>query len=136
MTSPVRALWVLGWALLAVSASSLVAERASVTLVLLMVRVLRVVPWAAESPVVSMVMVLPVASILRVLLPVVVGLVCATVIEIKSPRKCFPLSLIVVDAKADLQTKASNGHGQGLSQKLIGFEPVSLLRASSANKHG
>ena len=58
------------------------------------------------------------------------------VIEIKSPRKCFPLSLIVVDAKADLQTKASNGHGQGLSQKLIGFEPVSPLRASSANKHG
>ena len=57
-------------------------------------------------------------------------------IEIKSPRKCFPLSLIVVDAKADLQTKASNGHGQGLSQKLIGFEPVSPLRASSANKHG
>ena len=34
-------------------------------------------------------------------------------IEIKSPRKCFPLSLIVVDAKADLQTKASNGHGHG-----------------------
>ena len=58
------------------------------------------------------------------------------VIEIKSPRKCFPLSLIVVDAKADLQTKASNGHGQGLSQKLIAFEPVSPLLDSSANKHG
>ena len=39
------------------------------TQVLLMVRVLRVVPWAV---------VLPVASILRVLLPLVVGLVCAT----------------------------------------------------------
>ena len=57
-------------------------------------------------------------------------------IGIKSPRKCFPLSLIVVDAKADLQTKGSNGHGQDLSQKLIGVEPVSPLRASSANKHG
>ena len=41
-------------------------------------RVLRVVPWVAESVVVRMVMVLPVALILRVLLPVVVGLVCAT----------------------------------------------------------
>ena len=40
----------------------------------------------------------------------------ANVIEIKSPRNCFPLSLIVVDAKTDLQTKASNGHSQGLSQ--------------------
>ena len=40
-------------------------------------RALRVAPWVAESPVVPMVMVLPVASILRVLLPVVVGLVCA-----------------------------------------------------------
>ena len=68
----------LGWALLAVSAVSPVAERASVTLVLLMVRVLRMVPWVEESPGVSMVMVLPVASMLRVLLPVVVGLVCAT----------------------------------------------------------
>ena len=77
-TSPVRALWVLGWALLAVSTVSPVAERASVTLVLLMVMVLRVVPWVAESPAVPMVMVLPVASILRLLLPVVVGLVCAT----------------------------------------------------------
>ena len=65
-----------------------------------------------------------------------VEMVVLALIEIKSPRKCFPLSLIVVDAKADLQTKASNGHGQGLSQKLIGFEPVSPLRASSANKHG
>ena len=68
----------LGWALLAVSAGSPVAKQASVTLVLLMVRVLRVVPWVAESPAVPMVMVLPVASILRVLLPVVVGLMCAT----------------------------------------------------------
>ena len=41
-------------------------------------RVLRVAPRVAESPVVPMVMVLPVASILRVLLPVAVGLVCAT----------------------------------------------------------
>ena len=39
-----------------------------------------------------------------------------SLIEIKSPRNCFPLSLIVVEAKADLQTKASNGHSQGLSQ--------------------
>ena len=56
--------------------------------------------------------------------------------EIQSPRECFPLSLIVIDAKADLQTKASNEHGPGLSQKLIGFEPVLPLRAFSANKHG
>ena len=49
-----------------------------VPLALPLERVLRVVPWVAESPVVPMVMVLPVASILRVLLPVVVGLVCAT----------------------------------------------------------
>ena len=41
-------------------------------------RLLRVVPWVAESPVVPMVMVLPVASIFRVLHPVAVGLVCAT----------------------------------------------------------
>ena len=75
---PVRALWVFGRALFAVSGVPLVVERASVTLVLLMVRVLRVVPWVAESPVVPMVKVLPVASILRVLLPVDVGLVCAT----------------------------------------------------------
>ena len=57
-------------------------------------------------------------------------------IGIKSPRNCFPLSLIVVDAKTDLQTKASNGHSQGLSHCMIDFEPVSPLRASSANKHG
>ena len=56
------------------------------------------------------------------------------VIEKKSPGECFPLSLIVVDATADLQTKASNGHGQCLSQKHIGFEPVSPLRASSAKQ--
>ena len=41
-------------------------------------RVLRVVPLLAESPVVQLGMVLPVALILRVLIPVVVGLVCAT----------------------------------------------------------
>ena len=56
--------------------------------------------------------------------------------EIKSPRNCLPLSPIVVDAKTDLQTKASNGHSQGLSQCMIEFEPVSPLGASSANKHG
>ena len=66
------------WALLAVSAVSPVAEWASVTLVLLMVRVFQVVPCMAESPAVPMVVVLPVALILRVLLPVVVGLVSAT----------------------------------------------------------
>ena len=41
-------------------------------------RVLRLPPWVVESPVVQMVMVLPVASFLRVLLHVVVGLVCST----------------------------------------------------------
>ena len=41
-------------------------------------RVLRVVPWVAESPVVPMVMVLPVASIWRLLLPLALRLVCAT----------------------------------------------------------
>ena len=49
-----------------------------VLLVLPVGRVLRVIPWVAESPVVPMVMVLPVASILRLLHPVAVGLVCAT----------------------------------------------------------
>ena len=49
-----------------------------VSLALPVGRVLRVVPWVAESSVVPMVMVLPVASILRVLLPVAVGLACAT----------------------------------------------------------
>ena len=41
-------------------------------------RVLRVVPRVAESPVVPMVTVLPVALAFRVLHPVAVGLVCAT----------------------------------------------------------
>ena len=40
-------------------------------------RVLRAVPWMAESTVVPMVMVLPVVSIVRVLDQVVVRLVCA-----------------------------------------------------------
>ena len=35
-------------------------------------------PWVAESPVLRMVIVLPGASILRLLLPVAVRLVCAT----------------------------------------------------------
>ena len=57
--------------------AGVVAGEAGVPLALPVGRVLRVVPWLAESPVVPMVMALPVASIFRVLHPVAVGLVCA-----------------------------------------------------------
>ena len=58
--------------------AGVVDREGDVPLALPLGRVLRVVPWVAESAVVLMVMVLPVASFLRVLLPVALGLVCAT----------------------------------------------------------